>query len=297
MSETRLSREEAVALLERGEAAAEAHDWALAAACYEEFLAVYPDTEFSPVLWFDAALYHKFLRNWDKAYEIGKQAAARAGDAEGEPAFWNLGIAATMVRDWATARRAWAQFGIALKPGEGEIDDGFGMACVRLDPEGDAEVVWVRRICPTRGRVLSVPFTDRRFGEIVVHDGAPNGERLVGEHSYPVFDELALWQASDTATWRAQVTAPEEADMEALSEAFTARDLAMEPVDSIKFHCQCCSEGSIDVERTAVSGARDVLLAAPDEGAARGVLDEWAAGGGGRAWHAIHAKAEGVPHP
>jgi hypothetical protein len=107
-----------------------------------------------------------------------------------------------------------------------------------------------------------------------------------------VFDELALWQASDTATWRAQVTAPEEADMRALSEAFTERDLAMEPVDSLKFHCECCSEGSIDVERTAISGARDVLLAAPDEATARNVLDTWAAAGAGRAWHAIHAKAE-----
>src|SRR5205823_1146695 len=83
------------------------------------------------------------------------------------------------------------------------IRDDFGLACVRLDPDGDAEVVWVRRICPTRGRVLSVPFTDRRFGEIVVHDGAPNGERRAGGDAYPVFDELALWQSSDTATWRA----------------------------------------------------------------------------------------------
>src|SRR6478672_8515682 len=100
MGEVRLSEEEAAALLARGEAAAEAEDWALAAACYEEFLAEFPDTEFSADLWFDVALYHKFLRNWDKAYELGKQAAARAGAGEQEPAYWNLGIAATMVRDW-----------------------------------------------------------------------------------------------------------------------------------------------------------------------------------------------------
>ncbi|MFD0634235.1 hypothetical protein ACFQ9X_24475 [Catenulispora yoronensis] len=183
-------------------------------------------------------------------------------------------------------------FGITLAPGEGEIQDGFGMACVRLDPEGDAEVVWVRRICPTRGRVLSVPFTDRRFGEIVVHDGAPNGERHVGEHSYPVFDELALWQPSDTPTWRAQLTAPDEADMRALSDAFSDHDLAMEPVDSLKFHCKCCSEGSLETDTTVLTGLRDVLLAAPDEAAAREILDTWADDGPQRAWHAIHAKAE-----
>lgn len=292
MGEVRLSHEEAVALLERGEAAAEARDWAVAAACYEQFLAAFPDSEFSTELWFDVALYHKLLRNWDKAYELGKQAAARVGDGAGEPAYWNLGIAATMVRDWATAREAWTKFGITLAPGEGEIEDGFGVACVRLDPDGEAEVVWVQRICPTRGRVLSVPFTDRRFGEIVVHDGVPNGERRVGEHDYPVFDELALWQPSETATWRAQVTAPEEVDMRALSEAFSDRDLAMEPVDSLTFHCKCCSEGPIEAERTVVTGARDVLLAAPDEDTARDVLDAWANAGAGRAWHAIHAKAE-----
>jgi tetratricopeptide (TPR) repeat protein len=294
MGEARLTRQEVAALLERGEAAAEAQDWALAAACYEEFLAEHPDSRYSPVLWFDAALYHKFLRNWDKAYELGKQAAARAGDGEGDPVYWNLGIAATMLRDWPTAREAWSKFGIALGPGSGEIQDDFGVACVRLDPDGAAEVVWVHRICPTRGRVLSVPFTDRRFGEIVVHDGAPIGERRVGEDAFPVFDELALWRSSDTATWRAQVTAPGEADMDALSEAFAARELAMEPADSLKFHCKCCSEGSIATNRTVLTGARDVLLAAPDEVTARSVLDAWAAGGAGRAWHAIHAKAEVV---
>jgi tetratricopeptide (TPR) repeat protein len=293
MGEVRLSHEEAVVLLERGETAAEARDWTVAAACYEQFLTAFPDTEFSAELWFNAALYHKFLRNWDKAYELGKQAAARAGDAPGEPAYWNLGIAATMVRDWATARRAWTKFGITLTPGEGEIEDGFGVACVRLDPEGDGEVVWVDRVCPTRARVLSVPFTDRRFGEIVVHDGAPTGERRVGEQTYPVFDELALWQASETATWRAQVTAPDEADMRALSDAFIERDLAMEPVDSITFHCKCCSEGSIENGRAVLDGARDVLLAAPDEDSAKAVLDAWAGDGTGRAWHAIHAKADG----
>lgn len=292
MGEVRLSREEAAQLLQRGEAAAEAEDWALAASCYEEFLAEFPDTDFSAELWFDVALYHKFLRNWDKAYELGKKAAARAGAGEGEPAYWNLGIAATMVRDWPTAREAWTRFGITLAPGDGEIEDGFGFACVRLDPDGEAEVVWVRRICPTRGQVLSVPFGDRRFGEIVLHDGVPNGERTIADQTYPVFDELALWRPSDAATWRAQVTAPDEADMNALSEAFVAQDLALEPVDSLKFHCRCCSEGTIAADAEALVGTRDVLLAAPDEATATTVLTAWAEAGAGRAWHAIHAKAD-----
>ena len=209
MSRVQLSGAEAMELLQRGEDAAEVQDWPVVAACYEEFLTAFPDTPISAELWFDAALANKFLRNWPKAYELGRQAALRAGEPEGNPAWWNLGIAATMVGDWGTAREAWTNYGVPLHPGEGEIEDGFGTALVRLDPDGDAEVVWVRRICPTRARVLSVPYGERRFGEIVVHDGAPTGERRVDGHTFAVFDELALWQASTTSTWRAQVTAPD----------------------------------------------------------------------------------------
>ncbi|WP_327723937.1 hypothetical protein [Streptomyces europaeiscabiei] len=112
--------------------------------------------------WYDAALGHKFLRNWDKAYELGIQAAARAPRGEGDPAYWNLGIAATIRRDWAAARDAWTGFGIELPDGEGEIDGRFGQACVRLDTDGRREVVWIDRLCPTRGRVMNVPVTGGR---------------------------------------------------------------------------------------------------------------------------------------
>jgi hypothetical protein len=291
MSRVQLSGAEAMELLQRGEDAAEVQDWPVVAACYEEFLTDFPDTPISPELWFDAALANKFLRNWPKAYELGRQAALRAGKPEGSPAWWNLGIAATMVGDWGTAREAWSNYGVPLHPGEGEIEDGFGTALVRLDPEGDAEVVWVRRICPTRARILSVPYGERRFGEIVVHDGAPTGERRLDGHTFAVFDELALWQASTTPTWRAQVTAPDPRDMTDLADAFDSQGLAMEPVDSLTFHCSCCSHGSLKVNDTVLAGARDVLLAAPDEQTATTILTDWALAGSGRAWHAIHAKA------
>jgi hypothetical protein len=291
MSRVQLSGAEAMELLQRGEDASEVQDWPLVAACYEEFLTAFPDTPISAELWFDAALANKFLRNWPKAYELGRQAALRAGAPEGNPAWWNLGIAATMVGDWGTAREAWTNYGVPLHPGEGEIEDGFGTALVRLDPDGDAEVVWVRRICPARARILSVPYGERRFGEIVVHDGAPTGERRVDGHAFAVFDELALWQASTTPTWRAQVSAPDPWDMADLADAFDGRGLAMEPVDSITFHCSCCGLGSLEVNHTVLAGARDVLLAAPDEQTATGILTDWAVAGSQRAWHAIHAKA------
>lgn len=133
-----VEKSEAKRLLERARQAWEAEERLRSAELYEQVLAHYPDEEPSAVWWYDAALAYKFLRNWAKAYELGCQAAARSPRGEQDPAFWNLGVAATIQRDWVTARDAWEGFGIPIPQGEGEINGSFGMACVRLDTGGRA---------------------------------------------------------------------------------------------------------------------------------------------------------------
>ncbi|MEU6771513.1 tetratricopeptide repeat protein [Streptomyces sp. NPDC046759] len=280
-----MDRSEAVVLIERAREAWQAQEWLRAADLYERVLAHYPDEAPSAVWWYDAALAHKFLRNWAKAYELGREAAARAPRGEGDPAYWNLGIAATIQRDWATARDAWTGFGIELPPGEGRIDGRFGPACVRLDTGGEREVVWIDRLCPTRGRVMNVPVTaGRRFGETVVHDGEPKGTRIVDGREFPVFDELLLFEASGLPTFTVTVNAAEAADVEALVELFVAEDYGAEPASGFELVCACCSGGTLERERTTHGGAQRVSLAAP-EGEARRLLDRWAAvTPAGRTW-------------
>src|SRR5262245_26977781 len=111
----------AEAVLTEARAAWEAEDWARSAAAYERLLEAFPDTPASAAWWFDAALAHKFLRNWPEAYRLGREAAARARRGEQDPAFWNLGIAATVLREWETARDAWTGYGITISPGTGPI--------------------------------------------------------------------------------------------------------------------------------------------------------------------------------
>lgn len=292
----------AMALLERARTAWDAEEWETAAELYEELLAICPDAPNSYVWWFNGALAYKFVRNWPKAFELGRQAAARSETGKRDPAFWNLGIAATILNDWGVARAAWEGYGIALPDGDGdgEIDGDFGTACVRLETGHAPEVVWVRRICPTRARVLSIPFSDRRFGEVVVHDGAPNGERIVDGRRYPVFDELMLHKASGTPTWRVSLSCPAEADIQALVDGFDAEGLPIEPVSGMVLHSRAESEGSVEIDAGAArSGEHDVLLAAPDEAAARGLLDAWArSGSGGRAWTGLREKIGSiVPAP
>jgi len=285
-------------LLEQARAAWDAEQWEVAAVRYEQLLALQPDAPKSHMWWFDAALAYKFLRNWPKAFELGREAAARAEPGKSDPAFWNLGIAATIQGDWSVARQAWTGYGVTLPAGDGEIQGDFGTACVRLITGQAPEVVWVRRICPTRARVISIPFGDRRFGEIVVHDGAPNGERIVNGRRYPVFDELLLWKASATPTFRVNVSCRAATDLESLGDLAEAADLALEPVAGMVIHPSAESEGRIEMAPDpAQAGDHDILIAAPDQPAARALLERWAAAGTGRGWQYLHEKQDGIqPH-
>ncbi|WP_440558143.1 tetratricopeptide repeat protein [Streptomyces sp. SCPE 10] len=284
-----MEKSEARRLLERAREMWEAQEWLRSAELYEQVLAHYPDEGPSAAWWYDAALAHKFLRNWAKACELGREAAARSPRGEQDPAFWNLGVAATIQRDWATARDAWEGFGIPMPEGEGEINGAFGPACVRLDTGGEREVVWIQRLCPTRGRVMNVPATKgRRFGEIVVHDGEPTGERTYDGRPVAVFDELLLFEASSLPTLHTTVHAADASDVDALVDAFFARGFGAEPASGFHMLCACCSEGRIDYDETSVpthSGSQTVWLAAP-EAEARQLLDAWAAGGE-RGWEGL----------
>jgi hypothetical protein len=252
-------------------AAWEVRDWRRAAELLEAAARRDPDGDY----WFDAALAYKFLRNWPKAYELGREAARRAPRDERDPAYWNLGIAATVLRDWATARDAWLGYGLPLPPGEGEIVEDLGVACVRIETRAGAEVVWARRLCPTRARVVSVPFDPaRRFGEVVLHDGAPGGERYADGRRHPVFDEIALFTPSEVATLTATVTGSTSGDLDALLDSFTDRDLGAELVDG--------------QPRGGNARRHTVLIGAPER-RARALLDAWrAAAPARREWADLH---------
>lgn len=151
-------------------------------------------------------------------------------------------------------------------------------------------MVWIERLCPTRGRVVNVPVTGgRRYGEIVVHDGEPNGERVVDGSTYPVFDELLLFEPSDLPALQVTVAAGDRADLEALLQLFTDHDFGAEPASSVTTHCACCSEGTLHKERHVHAGAQRVSLAAPEE-AARRLLERWAGETAmGRSWSGLEA--------
>ncbi|MET8230553.1 tetratricopeptide repeat protein [Micromonospora sp. NPDC005298] len=272
-----MAREEDRELLKAAYEAWESEDWPQAGELLERLVRRHPDHPRAGVWWYDAALAYKFLRNWAKAYELGREAAARADRDAQDPAFWNLGIAATIMEDWATARYAWRGFGLSVPDGDGEIVADFGVTPIRLGPAGNNEVVWAQRLCPTRARVLNVPTPEsgRRFGEVVVHDGAPNGERVVDGRTYSVFDELLLFRASTLPTATVHVTAGTPEDVRALAALFDKHGYAAEPASGVQFICSCCSEGNVSQDADhQVAGAQQVNVAAPADEIPR-LMDAW----------------------
>ncbi|TNH29993.1 tetratricopeptide repeat protein [Micromonospora orduensis] len=282
-----MTREEDRELLKAAYEAWESEDWLQAGELLERLVRRHPDHPRAGVWWYDAALAYKFLRNWAKAYELGREAAARADRDAQDPAFWNLGIAATIMEDWATARYAWRGFGLTVPDGDGEIVADFGVTPIRLGPAGNNEVVWAQRLCPTRARVLNVPTPEsgRRFGEVVVHDGAPNGERVVNGRTYSVFDELLLFRASTLPTATVHVTAETPEDVRALAALFDEHGYAAEPASGVQLICSCCSEGNVSQDPDhQVGGAQQVNVAAPADEIPR-LMDAWrAAAPSRRSW-------------
>ena len=126
---------------------------------------------------YNLGLAAKYRGEWEESFARNRRAAEL--NSEDEASWWNLGIAATALRDWPEARRAWLACGVDLIQGEGEVEMAHCWGCVRLNPSGSGEVVWGKRIDPARIRIANVPLpeSNRRYGDIILNDGAEEGTR------------------------------------------------------------------------------------------------------------------------
>jgi hypothetical protein len=260
---------EANALNERGRQLADLGDLENAAAYYQRAIECLPSYE---PAWFNLGLIHKVRHEWALSLECNRQAAELGGNQPEDPAWWNMGIAATALHDWKTAREAWRSFGFEIPAGDGEIREDYGPAPVRLVTDDGEEVVWCRRIDPARAVIRNVPLagSGHRFGDIVLHDGAPNGERVLGGVVYGVFDELERWLPSEIPTFEVEIVVAGDEDAAALSELFdecgwAAQDWSRTLVPL----CEACSEGRVHAEHepSGEPGPERVfgIAALPDE--------------------------------
>lgn len=271
---------------QRGMAAREAGDLIGAAAAYLEATVIAPGWE-AP--WFNLGIVYKLSGRWNDCAEACRRTLDI--DPRSEGAAWNLGIASSALGDWEAARSAWRRFGLAVPEGRGPLQMNLGPVPIRVDPSGQAEVVWCDRIDPARAAIRSVPLPEcgRRYGDLLLHDGVPNGWRKLGNREVPVFDELTVLTPSAFSTFLVETEQPGPEDSLALERALGAQGLVAEDWTlQVRTLCRACSEG-----RPHAAGEEHptdeiwqirhrVGVAARRAEEVHAALVEWVAGGTGR---------------
>ena len=199
------------------------------------------------VPWFNLGLLHKYRGEWQASLDANQAALAR--DPSHEGAVWNAGIAATALEQWRLARALWRRYGIDMPDSDAPPAFAPSLTPIRVNLSHAPEVLWADRICPARAVIRSVPTpaSGRRYGDVLLHDGAPNGTRRLHGREVPVFDELQVLAPSDHDTWTLQLDdlAAEQAD--ALVQRLVDADLPAEDwTRSLRSLCKACSEGRAD---------------------------------------------------
>ncbi len=278
-------------LFDLARAKSEAGDEQAALALYLESLALDRD---QPATLYNVGLIYKYRREWKESLRYNRLAAELRPDDDATN--WNLGIAATALREWRIARQAWKRAGIDIEDGDEPIVGRFGYTPVRLNgfegSDAQTEVVWAHRLSPVTARIANIPTPEARFryGDVVLHDGAETGTRLYAPgDERSVFNVFELFEPSDFVTHEVRLEAPGDADIAALASACDQAKVEFEDWTShVTFLCKACSEGRAheqhdhSARNETWQAERRVGIASRDDAKVHAILEHWCADGAGR---------------
>jgi tetratricopeptide (TPR) repeat protein len=229
---------------------------------------------------YNLGLIYKYRNEWDKSYHHNKRAVEL--NPEMEAAQWNLGIAATMLKDWKLARQCWNIFGMKYEIIDEDTAGNIGDVSIRISPNENPETVWATRICPARAIIKNIPFpeSERQFKDIVLNDGAPNGYRTSEGKEYPVLDEIQHLSKSDYLTYSINCKPISEEHFKDLQQRCWKSDIAIENwTTGVQMLCKQCSEGkpheSHDRDLKSANEEYKIALASTSQETLVSVLKAW----------------------
>jgi len=244
---------------------------------YQQVIGLEPDWH---VPYYNLGLLYKCQCNWQLSYQYNQKAVELNPD--NEAAWWNLGIAATVLLNWRTAREAWNHFNLDLEINDEQLTMNLGIVPIRLNPDGNAEVVWCKRIDPARAIIRNVPLatSGRRYGDTVLNDGAPQGHRIRNGVEVPVFNELQLLTKSDYKTYSVEIDTERQEDIDKLEELCYNANIEFEDWSTMRTLCKQCSEGTVHEAhdhdlKTENDSEHHIGFASVSEDAINQVLTTW----------------------
>jgi hypothetical protein len=230
------------------------------------------------VPWYNLGLTYKYAGNWVESYSCNAMAVQL--NPKDEAAIWNMGIAATALQNWAEARRAWKLYGIEVPMGDGPIEMDLGSVPIRLNPDGDGEVVWAHRVDPARAVLASIPLpeSNHRYGDLVLNDGAPVGYRIHDGQEVPVFNELKLLTSSGFGTYEVTLQARNIDDLVSFEHVCERYHCPTEDWSTIRMICRQCSEGRPhEHPEPAIEGPHRFAVAASARSSVEELVAAWIA--------------------
>lgn len=141
-----------------------------------------------------------------------------------------LGIAATALGEWETARYAWNQLGFHFKPSGEALHLDLGIVPVRLNPTTQPEVVAARRIDPVRAVIESIPqpSSGRRYKDLVLVENRVANQLYQLSKKLPIHDELQLLKSSNWNTFSVLLYTPSTADVDTLANLCLSANLGFD---------------------------------------------------------------------
>ncbi|MDH5823556.1 tetratricopeptide repeat protein [Luteimonas sp. RD2P54] len=290
--------DELKALHERAYAAMDRGSLAEASQDFGALLLREPDNRYYHYM---RGLASKYLLEWPASLQHNLRAIELAEEF-GEAEHWNAAIAATALSDWKRVRALWSACGIQVPEGSGAIEGDYGVAVVRLNPWHGGETVFMRRIDPVRARLLNVPLPEsgHRFGDIVLHDGAPTGHRHDGEREVPVFNELVRIAPSDFQTFVVFLRCNGPEALRPLLEA-TAPGIGYveDWTQTVHHYCMRCSYGTPHRHQAGTGKSwqphRNLGIAAQSRHSVEKLLRDWDSTGAARDVEGIETREVAIP--
>ncbi|MFQ5445381.1 MAG: tetratricopeptide repeat protein [Saprospiraceae bacterium] len=144
---------------------------------------------------------YKCRQEWKPTYHYSLRAVEN--NPFDDNTWEHLALAATVLKEWETARLAWNQLGFEFKESDEALRLNLGSIAACLNPGTHPEIVEASRIDPARAVIESIPqpSSGHRYQDLVLLDVKPNRYHHVKGRKIPVYDELQLLKQSPWRTF------------------------------------------------------------------------------------------------